>query len=228
MGHVIQLLSHVLCSDTPSYGNRDQFIISEKTQIEKGDSANSSNWQFTNNHLGTHIDLPSHFFLDGATLSDFAISDFIFQHPQLIDVKCSEAKLIEYSDLKTEICENTDLLLIRTGYEIYRLSEKYWNDNPGLSADLGMILREEFTNLKAIGFDFISLTSWKFRDEGKKAHIQFLRKTNNFNKFIIIEDMSLKQINRFNKIQKVIVSPLLVHGANGSPVTVFCEIVKEI
>ena len=217
-----QLLSHSLNLNTPSYGNRDKFIINEKTQIEKGDSANSSEWKFTINHLGTHIDFPSHFYSNGASLSDFEINDFIFQHPQLIDVECFEAKLIEYSDLNTIISENTDLLLIRTGYEIFRFTDKYWNDNHGLSPEFGMKLRSDFPNVRAIGFDFISLTSWKYRKEGKKAHREFL-KGDKKNRFFIIEDMALKAI-KSKKPKRVIVSPLFVHEANGSPVSVFCEI----
>jgi kynurenine formamidase len=217
----IQLLSHVLSSETPSYGNRDKFIIKEKTQIERGKSTNSSKWEFTINHIGTHIDLPSHFYTSGASLSDFEINDFIFKHPQLIDVKCTEAKLIEYSDLNTKISETTDLLLIRTGYEIYRFTDKYWNDNPGLSPKFGKILRKDFPNVRAIGFDFISLTSWKFPKEGKKAHQEFL-KENKKNKFFIVEDMALSQI-KLKHPKKVIISPLFVKGTDGSPVSVFCE-----
>ena len=56
------LLSHILNSDTPSYGNRDRFIIEEPSQISEGASANSSKWTFSTNHLGTHIDMPKHFF----------------------------------------------------------------------------------------------------------------------------------------------------------------------
>ena len=221
------LLSHKYDNDTPTYGNRDKFEINNISKISEGHSANSSSWNLSTNHIGTHIDLPKHFYDEGTSLSDFDISEFFFHKAQMVEVKCDKAHLIEYSDIESKIDKNTDLLLIKTGYEQHRGAEKYWNDNPGLSSNLGMILREKFICLRAIGFDFISLTSWKFRDEGKKAHLQFLKKTDNFDKFIIIEDMSLKHINHSNKIQKVIVSPLFVNGANGTPATVFCQLMEE-
>ena len=75
----IKLLSHILDSNTPSYGNRDHLNIEETSQISKGASANSSRWVFETNHLGTHIDMPKHFFDDGQTLTDFPLDFWIFK-----------------------------------------------------------------------------------------------------------------------------------------------------
>ncbi len=219
------ILSHFLDDDTPSYGNRDNISIYAKSQINKGDSANSSHWDFSINHIGTHIDFPSHFYGDGSSLTDFSASDFIFTHPQLIDVPCERAKLIEFDELKTEIEKDTDILLLRTGYEKYRKSSKYWNDNPGLSAHCGSVLHSEFQNIRAVGFDFISLTSWKYRVEGKKAHLKFLDETE-VNKFVIVEDMALDKIGLSN-IRQIILAPIMIKGTNGAPVTIFCELSNE-
>ena len=213
------LLSHIIDFDTPSYGNRDKFIIEETSRITDGKSANSSKWMFSNNHLGTHVDVPKHFFDSGKTLTDYHPQEWIFKNVQLIDVPCDEAILINREHLEGKILENIDLLLIRTGYEQYRSIDKYWDDNPGLSPQLGFWLRKNF-NIKAVGFDFISLTSWKFRDEGKVAHRAFLDPDGDNQPIRIIEDMKLSEVDK--DIKKLIVAPCIVKCGNGSPVTVFC------
>jgi arylformamidase len=213
------ILSHIIDSETPTYGNRDKFIAEEPSCIRNGDTANSSKWTFTTNHLGTHIDMPKHFFENGQTLTDVPIGFWTSEKVQLLDVRCSSAKLINKEDLKNEINLDTEVLFIRTGYELFRKTDKYWNDNPGLSAELGIWLRNNRPNIRIIGFDFISLTSWKFREEGKKAHHSFLDPKGYGKPICIIEDMKLCAIK--NSIVNIIISPIFVRNSNGSPVTVF-------
>ena len=213
------LLSYNLNQKTPSYGKRDKFTVNETSQIINGDSANSSSWFFSTNHIGTHIDMPRHFFNNGKTVTDYPTQKWFFNKIQVVDVPCDRAKLINKKDIKCEINTNIDLLLIRTGYGKYRLMDKYWNDNPGLSPELGIWLRDTFRSLRAIGFDFISLTSWKFRDIGKKAHKVFLDPNGKNSPIWIIEDMNLSSIK--NNISGIIVAPFFVDMSNGSPVTIF-------
>ncbi len=213
------LLSHLLNSDTPSYGNRDRLTIEQPSKISEGSSANSSKWLFSTNHLGTHIDMPNHFFEDGQTISDYPAHFWFCNNVQLIDIPVTEAELIMKNKLEGKINSKTNLLLIRTGYENYRGSDKYWNDNPGISDEVGFWIREKFPNIKMIGFDFLSLTSWKFRDEGKMAHSAFLNPEGKGNPICIIEDMSM--LHLVEPIQQVIIAPLMVEKTNGSPVTVF-------
>jgi arylformamidase len=211
-------LSHCINETTPSYGNQDKFISEEKSSISKGRSANSSKWLFSSNHLGTHIDVPKHFFDNGLGVSDYPAPFWIFNNISLVDTECREAKILFQEIVSAELSDELELLLIRTGYEQYRDHEKYWNDNPGLSIDLANYLREKYKKLRAVGFDFISLTSWKYREIGKEAHKQFLK---NNTPLLIIEDMSLKMIN--NHILQVIVAPLRVDHSDGSPVTVIAH-----
>jgi len=216
------LLSHILDVNTPSYGGRDKLIIEHTSRIKDGKSANSSKWTFTSNHLGTHVDVPRHFFDNGKTITDYSPSEWIFYMVQVLDVPINTGRLIRIKDIDQNINKDIDLLIIRTGYEKFRKIEKYWNDNPGLAPELGVWLRKEFKDLRAIGFDFISLTSWKFRDIGKKAHRAFLDPDGKNSPIRIIEDMSLACIN--NEISEVIVAPLFINKSNGSPVSVFSKI----
>lgn len=215
-------LSHIIKPDIPSYGNQDKFIVEEISQISEGKSSNNSKWIFSNNHLGTHVDVPKHFFEQGKTITDYTPKEWIFTNVQVIDIPCRGSRLINADDMSNKINSKTDLLLIRTGYEQYRNVDKYWYDNPGLSADLGFWLREKFNSIRAIGFDFISLSSWKHREEGKKAHRAFLNPQGVGDPILIIEDMKLSNCN--GKINKIIIAPLFIKNSNGAPVTVFAEL----
>lgn len=214
------LLSHILKQDTPSYGNRDKVIIRVNSCIRGGETANSSCWVFSNNHIGTHIDVPRHFSDSGKKTTDYPIGDYIFEKVQMISVPCDGPKLIEGSDL-VGLREDIDLLLIRTGYEAKRGEDEYWNNNPGLSPSLADYLRKRCPNLRCVGFDFISVTSWQHRAEGRLAHKAFLAPEDGSQEIWAIEDMSLA--NMTQQIKKVVVAPLLVEDGNGTAVTVIAE-----
>lgn len=214
------LLSHVLKQDTPSYGNRDRVIIRVNSSIRGGETANSSCLVLSNNHIGTHIDVPRHFSDSGKKTSDYPISDYVFERCQVLNVPCDTARLITIADL-AGLRQDVDLLLIRTGYESKRGTDEYWNNNPGLDPELADHLRKQCPKLRCVGFDFISVTSWKHRSEGRLAHKAFLAPDNGAREIWAIEDMSL--INAPNKIERVIVAPLLVEDGNGAAVTVIAE-----
>lgn len=214
------LLSHVLRQDTPSYGNRDKVIIRVNSCIRGGETANSSCLVLSNNHIGTHIDVPRHFSDSGKKTTDYPIGDYLFEKCQLIDLPCDGPKLIGADDLKG-LRKDIELLLIRTGYETKRGEDEYWNNNPGLSPELADYLRKQCPSLRCVGFDFISVTSWQYRAEGKLAHKAFLAPENGDREIWAIEDMSLA--NAPKHIEKVIVAPLLVEDGNGTSVTVIAE-----
>ena len=217
------LLSHVLRQDTPTYGNRDKVIIRVNSSMKAGETANSSCLVLSNNHIGTHIDVPRHFSVDGKRTVDYSIGDYVFEACQVIDVPRHDAFLIGEEDLKEVIIRpDADLLLIRTGYEALRGEDAYWNNNPGLHPDLADYLRKNYPNLRCVGFDFISVTSWQHRAEGKLAHKAFLAPEDGGREIWAIEDMHLKDAPI--EIQKVIVAPLLVEDGNGTAVTVIAEI----
>ena len=215
-------LSYILDSNTPSYGNRDKFIISKNSEIVNGIGANTSKWEFTNNHIGTHIDTPYHFYIKGKQLKDYRASDFIFWKIGILEVPRKDGSLISIVDLQLDNLDpEIELLIIKTGYGSYRNSNKYFQDNPGLSAELAQKLKKSFPKLRAVGFDFISLTSWNNREEGKKSHLSFLNPEIDI---IIIEDMKLDEICSQSILKWIIVSPLRTEEGNGSPVTIIANL----
>jgi kynurenine formamidase len=212
-------LNHPISEDTPSYGNRDKIILKPGTQISKGDTANTTEIFFTNNHIGTHVDVPKHFYDNGRTITDLKASEWFFDNISLIDIPCEEGRLIHEEDLKSQqISSLTDFLIIRTGYESLRSDESYWNAYPGISPEACSYLRENFSKLRAVGFDFISLTSPLFKEEGKEAHRILLRETDG-DFILIIEDMKLAHLSEAPG--KSIISPLMIQNGNGGPVTIF-------
>lgn len=216
------LLSHILRQDTPSYGNRDKVIIRVNSSIKAGETANSSCLVLSNNHIGTHIDVPRHFSVDGKRTIDYPIGDYVFEACQVIDLPRKEACLIGEEDIKgINIRSDVDLLLIRTGYEDLRGDDAYWNNNPGLAPELADYLRKTYPKLRCVGFDFISVTSWQYRPEGRLAHKAFLAPDNGDREIWAIEDMSLKDAP--SVIKRVVVAPLLVEDGNGTAVTVIGE-----
>jgi len=218
-------LSHIIRQGTPAYGDRDRIFIRSNSSIKGGDSANSSCWIFSNNHIGTHLDTPRHFSEQGRRTYDFPAGDYIFSKVQLIDIRCTEARLIgagDFEPVASSIAGDIELLFIRTGYEQYREEEKYWNDNPGLAPELAGYFRRHFPALRCVGFDFISLTSWKHREEGRASHKAFLCPENEEREILVIEDVALSGIG--GSINQVIVAPLFVEDGNGGAVTIFAQI----
>lgn len=215
----IVLLTHPLDGDTPSYANRDRVEIARKEAIELGNTANTSTVHFSNNHIGTHVDLPRHFFDTGRTVTDIEPADWFFTRVCLIEIPCDSAKLISIEDLKiARIRTDADFLIIRTGFESKRGDDAYWNSYPGIAAEACRHLRQNFRSLRAIGFDFISLTSPLFKSEGKAAHEVLLDDSSGAFVFVV-EDMKLKELKK--EPATLCMAPLMISNANGTPVTLF-------
>ena len=210
-------LSHHLSNDTPLYGGANDINISQENSIQAGDTANTLNLSFPN-HSGTHVDVPYHFFEDGKKLTDYDASFWTFNHPVCVDVCGDDGYLVKYDDVVDSINLDTDLLLIRTGYEKYRDENIYWQKNPGLSVDLAKELRLKHPNVRAVGMDIISTTSRLHRKEGREAHREFLGSHYSSDPILLIEDMALKQYS--NDDAQIIVLPLLIVSADGAPCTV--------
>ena len=210
-------LSHQLNNDTPCYAGRKSIIVKKGSSIDDGNTANSISISMSS-HVGTHVDAPYHFFNNGKTLSDYPASYWVFLKPQCIDIDIKPGELIRNTHIQGLIKKDTDLLLIRTGMEKYRSESVYWKNSPGISSELANIIRSEFPNIRAVGMDIISVTSLNHREEGRHAHMAFLRKDEKNEAVILIEDLSL--VNYNSQITSVIVLPLMIENADGAPCTV--------
>lgn len=210
-------LSHFLNEETPGYGGQQGFFKKQVSRISEGSSSNSQEWRLSN-HIGTHIDLPLHFDDKGKKLNEFSANEWIFRRPFLIEISCEEDVIINPDPLFESIPLDCDFLIIKTGFQKHRKEQKYWRNNPGLSPDLAIWLRKNRPQLRALGFDFISITSYSNRPLGRQAHKEFLNSEMTGQPLRVIEDMKLDGLTQAPNL--VFVAPILVDSADGAPVTV--------
>ena len=199
------------------YGNGEGIHFTSDKEIEKGDSCNTTSLTFPN-HSGTHIDAPFHFNPDGKTIDDYPAEFWQFNEVELIDLSGSvnDSQIIVPDILPKPINYEADLILIKTGYGVFRKTDRYTITPPGLSADLAPYFRQKYPKLRCVGMDLISVSSYSNRSEGRKAHHAFLNPAEG-EPILLIEDMKL---DVFDLIFKVIVAPLRIEKADGAPCTI--------
>lgn len=209
-------LSHILSEKTPLYGGTQGISIRSEKSIQAGDSCNTSIVTFPC-HAGSHVDAPYHFVAHGKTVDAFSPETWIFTSPLLLEVSSDSEELISISDLPTDLTEKNevDIVLLRTGFEQYRGQDKYWKEGLGLSPEIAIYLKGLYPSIRAVAVDFISISSLKYREDGRIAHRQFLE-----NNIIIFEDLSLKEIAHAKDLVQVIALPLRFADGDGSPCTV--------
>ena len=221
-------LSHTLKNTMPCYNGNRNINITNAQSLKNGDTVNSITMTLEN-HVGTHMDFPKHFYEDGMSLDDYEPEHFIFEKVRVIDIPLDSGIVIsaEMVANASGCCTDNicDFLIVRTGYGLYYNQSSYWNDNPGLSLDAAEYIKRSFTNLKAIGVDFISINAYKNKAEGRKAHMKLLEKPS----VVIIEDMKLLGLEAGTRqIKRIIAAPLQVSQADGVPCTIYAEFdIKE-
>jgi len=216
-------LSYLLDEYTPTYGNRNKFICEKKSDISKGNLANDSSIN-TTVHIGTHIDMPYHFFEEGQTIEDFDIDFFSFNNVLFIDF--IPENIIIKDDLieKLQVVNDKDkydILIVKTGICDKRNSEKFWESNYGFDSSIAEYLRTYFKNIRVIGFDSISVSSFTNRMLGRESHKAFLDPKH---PILLLEDMDLTKIDKNTKLEKVTIAPLRIAKCDGLPCTVIAEI----
>ena len=210
----MNLLSHKITSTTPEYGGYKKLLIDQKLKIEDGDSCNKFDLRI-DLHTGTHIDFPKHFCPKGNSINYIIEKGYIrFKKWDYIELLIDNGKLINTINSKN-LDLDIECLLIRTGWENRRNNDEYIFEGPGIHKDLAAKLKKIFPNLKAIGFDFISLTSYMHREHGRLAHKEFLCK----NEILIIEDMKLSTLQNNNGT--ILITPWLIENVDGCPVNVY-------
>lgn len=219
-----QYLSYPLDVNDPGFPGEPTLSLETCTSTDKGDVYNSSKIHLFN-HFGSHFDAPRHFNPKGVTITELPLSQFIYEKPLLIDIPKKSGEMIEPEDLRPHLAEiqQADLLLIRTGFEQVRKNnpQEYAHNGGAVSIQCAEFLIENAANLKAIGFDFISLASPSHPDHGMKAH-QVMLGMFSPNFICIIEDLTLEAVDKTN-LKRVLAMPLRVKGVDSAQVTVLAE-----
>ncbi len=216
-------LSYILDSNTPTYGNRNKFVCEKKSDISKGDVANDSSISSTV-HIGTHIDMPYHFFDDGQTIEDFDIDYFRFKNILFVDmlpnnviVKDDLIAILKNIDKKNSY----DILIVKTGICHKRDKNEFWETNYGFDPSIAGYLRDKFPNIRVLGFDSVSISSFANRMLGRESHKAFL---DPLKPLLLLEDMDLTALRKESKIKKLDIAPLRISKCDGLPCTIIAEI----
>ncbi len=216
-------LSYILDKNTPTYGNRNQFVCEKKSDISKGDVANDSSIS-TTVHMGTHIDMPYHFFEEGQTIEDFDIE--FFSSTNILFINFTPKNTIINEDLLQLLNEieekgKYEFLIIKTGICNIRHRKQFWENNYGFDPAISIYLRKNFPNVRIFGFDSISVSSFTHRMLGREAHKAFLDPQK---PILLLEDMDLHHLNRNSTIKKMQIAPLRIEKCDGLPCTVLANI----
>lgn len=215
---MVKFLSHILDSGTPSYGARNKFNIRKKSSIEEGDIANDSYIE-TTVHMGTHIDMPYHFYEKGQTIEDFPEEFWVFNNVLFIDIEpldfIIKDELIEKLQVLND--ERIELIIVRTGIGNKRSDSDFAIKNYGFHPDIYDYIIENFPSVRVFGFDSISVSSFTNRELGRKAHKKFL---NPKNPVLLLEDMNLEDMDEVTNIKQIIIAPMRIAKSDGLPCTV--------
>ncbi|MEI6153722.1 MAG: cyclase family protein [Deltaproteobacteria bacterium] len=210
-------LSHIIKDKMQIFGGKATVDISCVKSIIAGDSSNVFNFTMEN-HWGTHVDSPRHFFDNGPKITDYPPTFWIFQRPTVLDVKLRPAELLNDIDMLKTVPINTDLLLFRSGWSSCRDQDIYGKENPGIHPDVGLFIRRHFPKIKAIGIDWVSVSSFQNRELGRETHRILLDPQGEGQPVLIIEDMDLtKDLSLLFQVWAI---PLRIAEVDSTPCTV--------
>ena len=167
---------------------------------------------FLSSHSGTHIDAPFHFINKGLKIDQIPVERFVcdailFRIKKGTNQSITKKDIIEFEKKHGKILHNSTVIFA-TGWYKNLLKKHYFDNNPGLSIDAARYLASKRINL--VGIDSPSIDLGK--DSNFSAHHVLLSKD-----VLIIENLcNLEKIA--GVYFKLIVLPLKLRGATGSPV----------
>ncbi len=158
------------------------------------------------------------FFDNGMKVVDYPADFWIFHKPQIIAVKAGPGEIISKEGLSEDVNPESDLLIFKSGWSKRRDEGEYCLRNPGIEPALGVWLRKSFPNIRALGIDWVSVSSYVHRDIGRKAHFEFLNPAGAGHPILLIEDMDIPEdLQSLNQIWAL---PLRVEELDSSPCTI--------
>ncbi|MGG7161748.1 cyclase family protein [Clostridium baratii] len=191
-----------------SYSEEESFK-KENLYNVKVDGYNVSSL-YLSTHTGTHIDVPKHIFEDGYTLDDFDTKEFI-GNAYIIDCRHLSVIDLEVLEKYKDNILKCDYLILKTGWERYFNSEKYFLDYPALTCEASNFLGN-IKSLTGIGTDCISIDSEK--NEELYNHKNLLSKNK-----IIIENLC--NLDVLDNSFEIIIAPLKIAEGDGAPARVY-------
>jgi len=223
-----KLISYHIRQDTPGWPGNPTYYIESHTSIGGGDSANTFVVHIFN-HFGTHFDAPRHFNGAGATINELPFELFFYERPLLLDIPKGAGEKVEPKDLilHEAALAGCDLLLIRTGFEVYRQKNPalYKMNGPSISSRSAKYLRDNFTgSMKAVAMDFLSLGAPSDTKDGDLAH-RIMLGAFQPGFICIIEDVKMSELEP-DKLVSAAAIPLFFNDIDSGPVTMWAEITE--
>lgn len=166
---------------------------------------------FMSTHTGTHMDAPYHFDPTGKKIDEVPADTFVAA-AALLNIKKGAKGYVTKDDIVS--CEKRvgirsgNAVVISTGWEAHAAKTDYLSSNPGLSKDAA-----EYLASKKVGMVGIDTANIDHPSDGNfTVHKTLLPKG-----VLIVENLcNLKRIKQTRF--KLIVLPLKIKGASGSPV----------
>ncbi len=171
-------------------------------------------------HTGTHLDTPCHVVEGAVRITEFAPEELIFTKPIVIDLRLSDAEIVQPSHLHAyaKPLGHADIALFRFGYGQVRVSDpgRFSSRCPGFGLESAQWLREQFPQLRAMGLDVPSVATIAHLEQTMRCHNVLLEGSGR--RFLIIEEMDLgKDLSGLREIR---VNPWLVKNMDSGPCTV--------
>lgn len=215
-----RFLSHPISHGMPVYGGKADLNIKAKRAISRGDAVNIYKFSMES-HWGTHIDAPRHFFNNGKRIEDYLCGTWFFTVPEVVNIVLKPSEILNIGKWTKNINPLCDILIFKSGWSAFRKQGKYVYQNPGIHPDVAIYLRENYRNLKAIGIDWLSVSSIKNRELGRDAHRAFLGPKGAGKPLFIVEDMRITS-GMFG-LRRVMIFPMVISGIDSAPCTIAGE-----
>ena len=114
---MICYLSYPIADSIPVYGGQANLNLRQVKNIAQGDTCNV--WRFClENHWGTHVDCPSHFFEEGKKVTDYPPDFWRFRNPQVIKVEAEPGRIFSREDITCDLQSETDMILFQSGFRM--------------------------------------------------------------------------------------------------------------
>lgn len=218
-------LSHALEENSPVHIGLKKLEIIPNSQITEGGSYNSYIISLEN-HCGTHIDAPGHFIDEGRIITDYGPNELIFKKPLILELPKKEREVIRLEEIHEVNFEGRDCIIFRTGFEKHRESdpETYLTLNPGIDPELIYWIRKYHPEIRCIGMDCVSISSYGKPEQGKEAHLNAFTEHKDMGEpLVLVEDMKLAKIEDLNSIETIIVVPWQIREIDSAPCTVIAR-----
>jgi len=202
-------LTHPLSNDMPVYPGLPRPSFAPIAQVESDGYAMSEYHLL--NHIGTHVDAPSHLVAGGDTLEEIALERLVCD-ALTIDVSVREPGPLALSELDPQLdaVRPGDLVLLNSGNARNYGSDAYWTgwSYPDAHAAQALIDR----GISGVGFDGPSADPVDTTDYG--LHRIWLGAGR-----LILENLA--NLDQLPQRAPVVIAPMRVAAANGAPVRAF-------